>query len=79
MDSHQSSQLLAATAATVRVQDGTTLRTDRPFVETREELCGSYLFEADDLDAARGDGGSHPDRLQRRRGRGQAAGGALNG
>ena len=42
----------AATATTVRVQDGRTLTTDGPFVETKEELGGYYLFEADDLDAA---------------------------
>jgi hypothetical protein len=42
----------AATATTVRVQDGNTLTTDGPFVETKEEFGGYYLFEADDLDAA---------------------------
>ena len=42
----------AATATTVRVQDGRTLTTDGPFAETKEELGGYYLFEADDLDAA---------------------------
>jgi hypothetical protein len=42
----------AATATTVRVQDGRTLTTDGPFVETKEELGGYYLYEADDLDAA---------------------------
>jgi len=42
----------ADTATTVRVQDGRTLTTDGPFVETKEELGGYYLFEADDLDAA---------------------------
>jgi hypothetical protein len=42
----------AATATTVRVQNGTTLTTDGPFVDTKEELGGYYLFEADDLDAA---------------------------
>jgi hypothetical protein len=39
-------------ATTVRVQDGRTLTTDGPFVETKEALAGYYLFEADDLDAA---------------------------
>jgi hypothetical protein len=39
-------------ATTVRVQDGRTLTTDGPFVETKEALGGYYLFEADDLDAA---------------------------
>jgi hypothetical protein len=42
----------AATATTVRVQDGRTLTTDGPFLETKEALGGYYLFEADDLDAA---------------------------
>jgi hypothetical protein len=47
-------QALAApeTATTVRVQDGKTLTTDGPFVETKEALGGYLLFEADDLDAA---------------------------
>jgi hypothetical protein len=40
------------TATTVRVQDGTTLTTDGPFVETKEALGGYLLFDADDLDAA---------------------------
>ena len=40
------------TATTVRVQDGQTLTTDGPFVETKEALGGYYLFEAEDLDAA---------------------------
>jgi hypothetical protein len=42
----------ATTATTVRVQDGRTLTTDGPFVETKEALGGYYLFEAGDLDAA---------------------------
>ena len=42
----------AATATTVRVKDGNTLTTDGPFIETKEEFGGYYLFEADDLDAA---------------------------
>jgi len=40
------------TATTVRVQDGRTLTTDGPFLETKEALGGYYLFEAEDLDAA---------------------------
>jgi hypothetical protein len=40
------------TATTVRVEDGSTLTTDGPFVETKEALGGYYLLEADDLDAA---------------------------
>ena len=40
------------TATTVRVQDGRTLTTDGPFVDTKEALGGYLFFEADDLDAA---------------------------
>jgi hypothetical protein len=40
------------TATTVRVQDGKTLTTDGPFVETKEAIGGYLLFEAEDLDAA---------------------------
>ena len=39
-------------ATTVRVQDGRTLTTDGPFVETKEALDGYCFVEADDLDAA---------------------------
>jgi len=39
-------------ATTVRVQDGRTLRTDGPFVETKEAIAGYLIFEADDLEAA---------------------------
>jgi hypothetical protein len=42
----------AETATTVRVEDGRTLTTDGPFVDTKEVLGGYYLYEADDLDAA---------------------------
>jgi hypothetical protein len=40
------------TATTVRVENGTTLTTDGPFVETKESLGGYLFYEADDLDAA---------------------------
>ena len=40
------------TATTVRVEDGRTLTTDGPFVDTKEALGGYFMFEADDLDAA---------------------------
>ena len=40
------------TATTVRVEDGRTLTTDGPFVETKEAIAGYLIFEADDLDAA---------------------------
>src|SRR3954454_17917923 len=41
-----------STATTVRVRDGEILTTDGPFVETKEELGGYYLFDAADLDEA---------------------------
>jgi hypothetical protein len=40
------------TATTVRVQDGRTLTTDGPFVETKEALGGYWVLDAEDLDAA---------------------------
>ena len=40
------------TATTVRVQDGTTVTTDGPFVDTKEALNGYLIYEAADLDAA---------------------------
>lgn len=43
-----------ATATTVRVRNGKQLVTDGPFAETREQLGGYYLIEAQDLDEARG-------------------------
>jgi hypothetical protein len=42
----------AATATTVRVQDGKTLTTDGPFAETKEVLGGLFVVEADDIDTA---------------------------
>ena len=39
-------------ATTVRVEDGTTLTTDGPFVAVKEALGGYLFFEAADLDAA---------------------------
>jgi hypothetical protein len=41
-----------ATAVQVRVRDGKVLRTDGPFVESKEQLGGYYLVEAKDLDEA---------------------------
>lgn len=40
------------TATSVRVRDGKRLVTDGPFAETREQLGGYYLIEAQDLDEA---------------------------
>lgn len=39
-------------ATTVRLRDGKTLSTDGPFAETKEQLGGFYLVNADDLDEA---------------------------
>jgi hypothetical protein len=40
------------TATTLRIRDGKTLMTDGPFAETKEQLGGYYLVEANDLDDA---------------------------
>jgi hypothetical protein len=40
------------TATTVRVRNGKVMVTDGPFAETKEQLAGFYLIEADDLDQA---------------------------
>jgi len=42
------------TATTVRLRDGKRLVTDGPFAETKEQLGGYYLVEAQDLDSAIG-------------------------
>ena len=42
----------AATATTVRKQDGKVLVTDGPFAETKEQLAGYYMLECKDLDEA---------------------------
>ena len=42
----------AATATTVRVKGGERLLSDGPFAETKEQLGGFYLVEADNLDEA---------------------------
>jgi hypothetical protein len=41
-----------ATASSVRVRDGERLVTDGPFAETREQLGGYFLVEAENLDEA---------------------------
>jgi hypothetical protein len=41
-----------STASSVRVRDGKRLVTDGPFAETREQLGGYFLVEANDLDEA---------------------------
>ncbi|MGO1501277.1 MAG: YciI family protein [Marinobacter sp.] len=40
------------TATTVRVRDDDVLVTDGPFAETKEQLAGFYLLEAQDLNEA---------------------------
>lgn len=44
--------LPVATATSVRVRDGKRMVTDGPFAETREQLGGYYLIEAEHLDDA---------------------------
>jgi hypothetical protein len=41
-----------ATATTVRVRDGEQVVTDGPFAETKEQLGGYYLIEAESVDGA---------------------------
>ena len=41
-----------ASATTVRVRDGEQLVTDGPFAETKEQLGGYYVVEADTIDEA---------------------------
>ncbi len=41
-----------ATATSLRVRDNKRLITDGPFAETREQLGGYYLIEAENLDEA---------------------------
>jgi len=40
------------TATTVRIRDGRVTMTDGPFAETKEQLAGFYLLEAENLDQA---------------------------
>lgn len=42
----------AATGTVVRVRDGKEFVTDGPFAETKEQLAGYFLIEAEDLDEA---------------------------
>lgn len=42
----------SSTATTVRTQSGRQTLHDGPFAETKEQLGGFYLVEADDLDGA---------------------------
>lgn len=51
---HASPLHSVATATSVRMRAGRRLITDGPFAETREQLGGFYLIEANDLDEAIG-------------------------
>lgn len=42
----------AGTARTVKVREGKVLKTDGPFAETKEQLGGFILIDANDLDQA---------------------------
>jgi hypothetical protein len=42
----------AAAATTVRLRDDEVLLTDGPFIESKEQLAGFYLFDCADLDEA---------------------------
>jgi hypothetical protein len=42
----------ASTATTIRVRDGKTIVTDGPFAETKEQIGGYYLINANSVDEA---------------------------
>jgi hypothetical protein len=42
----------AATASVVSLRDGKRITTDGPFVETKEQLGGFFVFDCESLDAA---------------------------
>jgi hypothetical protein len=44
----------ASTATVVRIKDGEVLTTDGPYAETKEQLGGFWIIEAEDLDTALG-------------------------
>lgn len=47
-------------ATSLQIRDGQRLITDGPFAETREQLAGYVLIEADDLDQALAVAAMHP-------------------
>ena len=51
---HRGSEALhpSSTATTVKVRNGKTITTDGPFAETKEQLGGYYVVEANNLDEA---------------------------
>jgi hypothetical protein len=50
----------SATATTVRMVDGKIVMTDGPYADTKEQLGGFYIIEADDLDHALADASAIP-------------------
>jgi len=46
--------LPVSTAVSVRIRDGKTTTTDGPFAETREQLGGYFIVEADNMEQALG-------------------------
>ena len=42
----------ASTATTLRIRDGETVLSDGPFIETKEQLGGYYIFDVPNLDDA---------------------------
>ncbi len=42
----------SSTATTVSVRDGKTITLDGPFVDTKEQLGGYYVFDCENLDVA---------------------------
>jgi hypothetical protein len=44
----------SSTATVVSVRNGKTIMTDGPFVDTKEQLGGFYLFDCENLDVALG-------------------------
>ena len=50
VDGHQLQP--TSTATTVRIRDGEQVVTDGPFAETKEQLGGYYVIEAESLDEA---------------------------
>ncbi len=42
----------SATATVVSVRDGKTVTTDGPFIDTKEQIGGYYVFDCSDLDQA---------------------------
>ncbi len=44
----------SSTASVARVVDGAVTMTDGPYAETKEQMAGFWVIEAEDLDAAQG-------------------------